>query len=95
MSTKEKLDKVRKRDYLRNKVLNPILAGKSVRWKSLDFERGIQPDGTYGVKSTYSVRKSSKIILLEGAYSFSNQLADLVDISILIDLEIKERHTRL
>lgn len=80
---------------MRNTVIKPLLASKSVKWQSLDFEQGIQSDGTYKLKSDYSSRNPAKIILLEGAYSFSPKLEDLIDISVLLDVEIKKRHERL
>ncbi len=91
----EKLDKVLDWQRLRNSVIKPLLNSEPIRWQALDFELGIQPNGTYKLKSDYSVRKPAKVILLEGAYSFSPKLSDLVDMSVLMDVDIEKRHSRL
>lgn len=91
----EKLNKVFDWQSLRNSVLAPLLNSKPAKWHPIDFECGIRSDGTYKLKSEYTARNPAKIILLEGAYSFGPKLADLVDISILVDVEIKKRHSRL
>jgi uridine kinase len=40
-------------------------------------------------------RDPASVILLEGAYSAGPQIADLVDLSVLVDVPLAERHARL
>ena len=94
-TTKEKLENVFDWQRLRNFVLKPLLNSKPAKWQSLDFELGIQSDGTYKLKSEFTYRNPAKVILLEGAYSSSPKLIDLVDLSILIDVDIKKRYFQL
>jgi uridine kinase len=42
-----------------------------------------------------SERNPANVILIEGAYSASPELADLVDLAILVDVPVEERHRRL
>jgi uridine kinase len=80
---------------LRNNALEPLLANQSARWYPFDFAAGLRPDGTYAL-STHSVeRQPAPVILLDGAYSASPQIADLVDLAVLIDVSVPERHRRL
>jgi uridine kinase len=80
---------------LRNDALEPLLANQSARWYPFDFAAGLRPDGTYAL-STHSVeRQPAPVIMLDGAYSASPQIADLVDLAVLIDVTVPERHRRL
>jgi uridine kinase len=40
-------------------------------------------------------REPATVILIEGAYSAGPALADLVDLAILVDVPVEERHARL
>jgi hypothetical protein len=55
----------------------------------------LRPDGTYGTKREPIEREPAKVILIEGAYSAYPELADLVDLAILVDVPVGERHARL
>ena len=80
---------------LRADALEPLLANQSARWYPFDFAAGLRPDGTYAL-STHSVeRQPAPVILLDGAYSASPHIADLVDLAVLIDVSVPERHRRL
>jgi uridine kinase len=80
---------------LRNDGLEPLLANRIARWYPFDFAAGLRPDGTYAL-STHSVeRQPAPVIMLDGAYSASPQIADLVDFAVLIDVSVPERHRRL
>ena len=80
---------------LRESVIEPLLAGSPARWYAFDFESGLRPDGTYGTQTDPIERKPADVILLEGAYTACPELADLVDLTILVDVPIEERHARL
>ena len=80
---------------LRADALEPLLANRGARWYPFDFTAGLRPDGTYAL-STHSVeRQPAPVIMLDGAYSASPQIADLVDLAVLIDVSVPERHRRL
>jgi uridine kinase len=80
---------------LRENAVEPLLTGKPARWHAFDFQSGLRPDGTYGMKIDSIERKPAKVILIEGAYSAQPNLADLIDLAILMDVPIEERHARL
>jgi para-aminobenzoate synthetase len=91
----EKLDKVFDWDRLRKSALEPLLSGKQASWQAFDFESGVQNDGTYKMKQEFVVRKPGNIIILEGAYSSSPKIVDLLSFTVLLDLPIAKRHSRL
>jgi uridine kinase len=80
---------------LRNDALEPLLANRCATWYPLDFAAGSRPDGTYAL-STHSVeRQPAPMIMLDGAYSASPPITDLIDLAVLIDVSVPERHKRL
>lgn len=80
---------------LRDEALNPLLAGQIARWRTFDFEAGTLDDGTYGMKPDLTERQPAPIIILDGIYSARPELADFVDLSVLVDVPIEQRHARL
>jgi uridine kinase len=94
-SVEERLNHVFDWRRLREEALEPLLAGKAAKWHPFDFQSGLRPDGTYGMKAEPVERKPTDVILIEGAYSAHPALADLIDLSILVDVPIEERHARL
>ena len=91
----EKLKNVFDWNRLRNDVLEPLLAGKPTKWHAFDFQSGLRVDGTYGMETEPKELPPANAIVIEGAYSSSPEIADLVDMTILVDVPIKERHARL
>jgi uridine kinase len=91
----EKLKHVFDWDRLRHQVIEPLLRGQAARWRAFDFEAGLRADGTYGMQDELKQREPAEVILIEGAYSASPELADLVDLAILVDVPVTERHARL
>lgn len=79
---------------LREEALEPLLRGEEAVWRAFDFER-VRPDGTYprGIEPTR--RDPTPVIILEGAYSSRPELADLIDLSILVDAPADVRRRRL
>lgn len=82
-------------ERLREQVMAPLLAGRIARWRAFDFESGLRADGTYGMEERPKERGPANVILIEGAYSAGPELADLVDLAILLDVSAEERYTRL
>jgi len=80
---------------LRQHVIEPLLSGDTARWQAFDFEAGPRPDGTYPLQEEFKQQKPTAVILIEGAYSASPPLADLIDLAILVDVPPEVRHARL
>ena len=80
---------------LRAEALEPLLAGRPAAWRAFDFEAGPRADGTYGMRAEPVRRSPAAVILLDGAYSAGPQLADLIDLAVLVDAPIAVRQARL
>jgi uridine kinase len=80
---------------LRRDALEPLRAGSAARWQLIDFAAGVRADGTYTMSERYAELPPSTAIVLDGAYSASPAIADLVDIAVLVDVPIAERRRRL
>jgi para-aminobenzoate synthetase len=94
MTVEEQLRRVFHWGRVRESVLKPLLAGRPARWHAFDFVGGQRPDGTYGMQEEAKVRAPATVIILEGAYSTSPPLADLVDLAVLVDAPVEVRHAR-
>jgi uridine kinase len=80
---------------LRRTALEPLRAGRTAAWHSFDFGAGERTDGTYAMSSEVVQRAPAPVIILDGAYSARPELADLIDLSILIDAPPMIRQERL
>jgi len=80
---------------VRVEALEPLLAGKTAKWHAFDFAAGVRPDGTYAMRSDFVEREPASAILLDGAYSTGGALADLIDLTVLVDAPLEVRHDRL
>jgi para-aminobenzoate synthetase len=94
-SPSERLTDVFDWKRLRREAIEPLLAHQTARWYPFDFVSGLRSDGTYAISQDAVVKQPAAIILLEGAYSSSPQIADLIDLKVLIDVPVLERHQRL
>jgi uridine kinase len=74
---------------LRSEALEPLLAGSPATWHPYDFETGAAQ-----APHTRSAQPTS-VIILDGVYSGRPELADLVDLAVLVELEEGERRARL
>jgi uridine kinase len=79
---------------LRAEALEPLLAGKPAKWHPFDFDT-IRPDGTYAMRTDFVECQPADVIILDGAFSARPELADLIDLSVLIDVPVAVRHQRL
>jgi para-aminobenzoate synthetase len=79
---------------VRSEALEPLLAGKPGRWHAFDFIRGLGKSGTYSLKKEVTEVAQAPTILIEGAYSASPPLRDLIDLTILIHVQNTTRHLR-
>ena len=80
---------------VRSEALEPLISGRAARWYPFDFDAGLRPDGTYGMKSTYVELEPAPVILLEGNFSTGPQLVDLINVTVLVEPPDIERHARL
>jgi uridine kinase len=80
---------------LRAEALEPLCAGQNAEWHTFDFAAGLRPDGTYAMSEQLVERQSAPVIILDGAYAASPVLADLIDLAVLVDVPIAERHKRI
>jgi len=94
-TVEEKLEHVFDWDRVRDQVIAPLLEGRVARWHAFDFESGLRPDGTYRMQAEATEREPADVILIEGAYAAGPALADLVDLTILVDVPVEQRHARL
>jgi len=94
-TVQEKLTYVFDWSRLRSDAIEPLLNGKPAQWYAFDFQSGLHADGTYGMEAEPKALMPAPVILIEGAYSSSPQLADLMDMAVLIDVPVEKRHARL
>ena len=80
---------------LRAQALEPLLASQSARWHLFDFAAGLRADGTYALSEQSVERRPAPVIILDGAYSASPAIEDLIDLTVLVDVPVAERHRRL
>jgi uridine kinase len=80
---------------LRVEALEPLLAGRTATWYPFDFETGPRPDGTFPLATSPTTRDPAAVVVLDGAYSSRPELADLIDLSVFVDVPPAERHRRL
>jgi uridine kinase len=80
---------------VRVQALEPLLAGKPAKWRAFDFAAGVRRDGTYAMCSDAVEREPASVIVLDGAYSTGGALADLIDLTVLVDAPRQLRHDRL
>jgi uridine kinase len=90
----ERLGRVFDWARVRTEALEPLRAGKPGRWHAFDFMRGLGKAGTYTLKQEVTVVEPAPTILVEGAYSASPPLRDLVDLAVLVDAQSEARRLR-
>jgi uridine kinase len=82
-------------DHLRRCALEPLRAGECAEWHPFDFAAGERADGSYGLAARVEERKPAPVIIVDGAYSSRPELADLMDLAVLIDAPSTVRRERL
>ena len=68
---------------------------EACRWMAFDFQAGRRPDGTYCMQSEPKEQGPGEVVVIEGTYSARPELADLYDLTVLLDVPFKKRRTRL
>jgi len=79
---------------VRSEALEPLRAGRPGRWQAFNFTHGLGKAGTYSLKKEVTEVPPAPTILVEGAYSASPPLRDLIDLAVLVDARDKRRHLR-
>ena len=79
---------------VRSEALEPLRAGRPGRWHAFDFVRGLGERGTYSLNEQVTEVAPAPTILVEGAYSASPPLRDLIDLAVLVDAHNEARHLR-
>jgi len=80
---------------LRGLALEPLRAGRPAVWSPFDFAGGERLDGSYAISARTERCDPAPVILVDGAYSSRPELADLIDLSVLIDASEAVRSVRL
>ena len=80
---------------LRREALEPLRAGRPAEWHPFNFAAGERPDGTYAMDTHPATRAPAAVIILDGAYSDRPELADLVALSVLVQVPAPVRQHRL
>jgi uridine kinase len=88
-SPAEKADRVIDWRRLRAEALEPLRAGWRATWRPFDFAAGA------GLAAQRVTRDPAPLILLDGVYAARPELADLVDLAILVEAEDAARRRRL
>jgi uridine kinase len=94
-STIEKLNAVFNWERLVKTAIRPLLQGNMASWSTFDFTAGLHQDGTYRQQSELQRLVPADIIIIDGTYSASPSIVEFINVTILIDLPIAERHKRL
>jgi uridine kinase len=80
---------------LKREAIEPLRTGRPARWYAFDFLAGPRGDGTYPVQGTPTELAAKPVVLLDGAYSARPELADVLDLSVLVEAAPATREARL
>jgi uridine kinase len=80
---------------LKREAIEPLRTGRPARWYAFDFLAGPRGDGTYPVQGTPTELAAKPVVLLDGAYSARPELADVLDLSVLVEAAATTREARL
>ena len=95
MAVEDRLNNVFDWKRVRSTALDPLRSGKPGEWHAFDFLKGLNERGTYDLKDEVTRAEPSPIIVIEGAYSASPHLRDLIDLTILVQVPKEDRHNRV
>jgi uridine kinase len=87
-SEAEKAEKCIDWPRARKEAIEPLLAGKTASWHPFNFQTGI------GLADYEVIRKPAPVIIIDGLYSSNPYLADILDLTILIDTPAQVRYLR-
>ena len=93
-TVEERLNGVFDWDRVRSTALEPLRSGKPGEWQAFDFVKGLNDRGTYDIGDEVTKVDPAPLILIEGAYSTSPHLRNLVDLTVLVSVPSQIRHDR-
>ncbi len=74
---------------LRKEALEPLLANHSASWHPFDWKAG------KGLAEHIVTRNPTPVIVLDGVYSSRPELTDLIDLTVLVEVQDGKRRERL
>ncbi len=74
---------------LRRVVLEPLCSGRTARWQTFNWETGA------GLSDHELICPPVPVVVVDGVYSARPELAELINISVLVTLEDRLRKVRL
>ena len=80
---------------LRRDALEPLRNGRAAEWYPFDFDRRGASRRNVCHICRRGTTRSAPVIILDGAYSTRPELADLIDLSVLVDVPAAVRQQRL
>jgi para-aminobenzoate synthetase len=80
---------------LKREGIEPLRRGCPSRWYAFDLLAGPRRDGTYPMRTTPTERAPKPVVLLDGAYSARPELADVLDLTVLVEAAATTRQARL
>jgi uridine kinase len=80
---------------LKREAIEPLRTDRPARWYAFDFLAGPRGDGTYPLQRTPTELAPKPVVLLDGAYSARPELADVLDLSVLVEAAPTTRQARL
>jgi para-aminobenzoate synthetase len=80
---------------VRGEAIEPLRAGEAARYHPFDFISGLNERGTYSLQQDAREIEPAPTILVDGAYSASPPLRDLVDLAVLVQVDTGQRHSRI
>jgi len=95
LDTQSKLEQVFQWQRVRSELLEPLMSNQIAQWRSVNWSSGSNPDGSFQLFEELKAATPNHCIILEGTYSASPALSDLIDLAILLDVSTPERHRRL
>ena len=78
---------------LRDEALEPLRAGREASWHPFDFAAYTYTTGS-GQASEPVAQQPTRVIVLDGIYSCRPELADLIDLSVLVEAPAGTRRHR-
>jgi len=80
---------------LKREAIEPLRTGRPARWHAFDFVAGPRGDGTYPLQRTPTELAPKPVVLLDGAYSARPELAEVLDLTVLVEAAPRTREARL
>jgi uridine kinase len=79
---------------LKRETIEPLRTGRPARWYAFDFLAGPRGDGTYPMQRTPTELAPKPVVLLDGAYSARPELAEVLNLSVLVEAAPATRGSR-